>query len=260
MRYWGKQIEIDGSFYNTAMGKSLGPTPAEMAQYRATKNWFQYEGNSEAFEVIVQDLLRDIDNNPVGSILLDALDRSTRTVRIIPLTWKEQTLLNRKPCNNSVGKPTNKTFDSVIWYEPWSRLPNLAGTGGSSPHQVLVHELQHALSSVRGKVFFYSGHPAGPMPASALLGGFPNMEELFSVTYENMYLSAAGQPGRMLAAYTQAIPLGGRSDRSWYQQYGGLLDVWCDDYKDLAAQLERVYCPWNPIRVRSMVRGGMLTL
>src|SRR5262249_36207828 len=124
MRYWGQKIEIDGSFYNTAMGKNLGPTPTELAQLKKDGSWVQYEGNAEAFEVVVQNIVRDIDNNPVGNIILHALERNARTVRTIPLTWKEQTLLKRIPCNNSVGKPKDKAFDSVIWFEPWSRMPN----------------------------------------------------------------------------------------------------------------------------------------
>src|SRR5262249_26938768 len=143
MRYWGKQIEIDGSFYDTAQGKQMGPTPAEMAQLKATGSFYQYEGNAAVFEETVQNMMRDIDRNPVGSILIDGINRSSRTVRIIPLTWKEQTVLKRYLCARVVGTLSFRGNDSVIWFDPWTFMPNLV-TGGTSPYQILVHELQHS--------------------------------------------------------------------------------------------------------------------
>jgi len=259
MRYWGKKIEIDGSFYNTDAGKRLSPTAAEMAQLKATNNIFQVEGNVEIFESVVQGMVKEIADNPVGKILIDALDRGSKTVRIIPLTWKEQTQLKRIPCNNSVGKPSTKGNDAVIWYEPWSRWYYLS-TGGNSPFQVLVHELHHAFRTTRGKYWLQSGPPVRVTSAGTLLGGFPNMEELFSVTIENMYRSAEGQPGRMLGAYMQGVPLAGRTDASWYKQYADLLDLWCDDHRDVAMQLEMAHGFWNPFRVRRRVLDGLMAL
>lgn len=82
------------------------------------------------------------------------------------------------------------------------------------------------------------------------VGGFPNAEELFSVMVENMYLSSAGPPQRMLGAYNQGIPLGNRSDASFYKQYGNEIEVWCIQLKDLTYQFERLSGFWNPTGVR----------
>ena len=248
MRYWGKNIEIDGSFYTTKHGQSLIPTAQERAQMMASGNPFAYEGNVEIYEVTIQNMLRQIAGNPVGRLLIDAINRSGSTLRIIPLTSKEQSQLKRIPCANPVGNYSPKGNHCVIWFEPWSRLANITG-GGNSPQQVLVHELQHALRQMRGRYF-----PTGPV------GGFPNAEELFSVTIENMYLSAEKQPQKMIGAYNQNIPLNGRTDRDWYKQYGNQLEVWCEQIRDLTRQFEMMTGFWTPISVRRDVLDFVIQL
>jgi hypothetical protein len=251
MRFWGKNIEIDGSFYDTAFGKTMLPTAAEMAQLVAAGNFFKHEGNAEFFEVTIQNMLREIDSDAVGKILIDAISRSNKMVRIIPLTWKEQSQLGRIPCANRVGNFSTGGNECVIWFEPWSRMLSLFTGVGSSPYQVLVHELQHALRQMRGKLI-----NSGPLGS----GAFPNPEELFSVTIENMYLSSAKQPQRMLGSYSQGTPLGSRTDKDWYKQYGNELEIWCKELPDLTVQLERLYGIWNPIRVRRGVLDFVITL
>ncbi|MEZ5426614.1 MAG: M91 family zinc metallopeptidase [Pyrinomonadaceae bacterium] len=248
MRYWGKNIEIDGSFYQTEMGKKLLPTAAEKAQWKAMGSYFQYEGNVEFYEVTVQNMMREIAGNKVGQILIRAINQSAQKLRIIPLTSKEQAFQKKIPCANPVGGYNPKGNACVIWYEPWSRIPNLI-FGGNSPYQVLVHELQHAVRQMRGK--WYN---------TGAVGGFPNSEELFSVLIENMYLSAAGQPERMVGAYDQGIPLGNRSDKDFLKQYFNEISVWCDQMKDLTVQLELIHSIWNPIRVRRSVLDLIITL
>lgn len=123
MRYWGKNIEIDGSFYNTAMGKNLLPTPAEMAQLKAAGNYYQHEGDVGFYEETVQTMLKQIDReNSVGQILIDAINRTPKTLRIIPLTGKEQ-MKGKNFQANCVGSYNQQGNDCVIWYEPWSKMP-----------------------------------------------------------------------------------------------------------------------------------------
>ena len=248
-------IEIDGSFLNTSFAQTMLPTAAEMGYLRLTNNIYQFEDSAEVYEETVQNMFRVLGQNSIGSILIDAINRSPNTLRIIPLTWKEQTLLGRGACARPVGLYSAKGTSCVIWFEPWSKMGNLFTTGGISPYQILVHELQHALRQMRGKYFHtdqlrtVSGHAT-----------FPNAEEMFSVTIENMYLSAEGQPQRMLGAYDQTINLGNRSDRDWYKQYGNELEVWCRDLPDMRAQLERISGIWNPIRVRRGVLDSTINL
>lgn len=249
MRYWGKNIQIDATFYTTEHGQSLIPTTRERQQMVATGNPFAYEGNVQIYEATIQNMMRQIAGNPVGGLLIDAINRSDATLRIIPLTSKEQSpRLKRIPCANRVGAFSPEGNDCVIWFEPWSRLANITG-GGNSPQQVLVHELQHALRQMRGRY-----HPTGPV------GGFPNAEELFSVTIENMYLSAEKQPQKMVGAYNQNIPLNGRGDRDWYKQYGNELEVWCKQVPDLTVQFETMSSFWNPISVRRDVLDFIIRL
>lgn len=95
MRRWGNRLEIDGSFYDTELGKRLGPTARELAQLVATKNPLQYEGNAIVFEETIQNMLREIERDQVGRSLIGAISCLSRTVRIIPLTSKEQSQLGR---------------------------------------------------------------------------------------------------------------------------------------------------------------------
>ena len=239
MRYWGKNIEIDGSFYSTPLGKNMLLNPTEMAYMKASGNPFMNEGNVEIFETKVQDIMRDIEANPVGKILIEAINQTSSNVRIIPLTLKEQNL-GKNFCANPIGNNV-KGYECVIWYEPWSRTPNVDAGSGISPHQILVHELQHALRQMRNRPYY-----PGPLGSPA----FPNGEELFSVTIENIYLSAGGQPQRMLGAYNQGVPLGGRTDVNFYNEYRKELEVWCGGFPDMTAKLETMHGIWNPIRVR----------
>lgn len=242
MRYWGKNIEIDGSFYNTEMGKNLSPTSVEMEGLKSAGNFFQYEGNVEIYETTVQNMMREIASDQIGQILLLALEQCSPKLRIIPLTSKEQSLLKKGPCAIPIGNFNPTGSECVIWFEPWSRIANIiGGTGSSSPYQILVHELQHALRQMRGKWF-----NLGP----GAVGVFPNAEELFSVTIENIYLSSAKQPQRMLGAYDPGVPLGNRTDKDFYKQYSKEIDVWCNDLRDLSDKMEKLPGFWNPIRVR----------
>lgn len=108
---------------------------------------------------------------------------------------------------------------------------------------------------MRGKLYL-----TGPLVSVTNSAAFPNPEELFSVTIENMYLSAAGQPQRMLGAYMQNVPLGGRTDKDFYKQYGNELEIWCKELPDMTVQLERISGIWNPIRVRRNVLDFVTTL
>jgi len=114
MRYWGKNIEIDGSFYKTEMGKSLLPTPAEMDGFKKAGNFFQLEGDAEVYEVTVQNMMRDIEENQIGKLLIMGLDNSPRKLRIIPITSKEQSVLKKGPCAIPVGSYNPKGNECVI--------------------------------------------------------------------------------------------------------------------------------------------------
>jgi hypothetical protein len=247
MRRWGNRLEIDGSFYDTEFGKRMGPTAEEMAQLVKDNNPFRYEGNAAFFEETIQNMLREIENDQVGRILLNTINRSGRTVRIIPLTWKEQTQLNRIPCANKVGDYSPKGNDCVIWFEPWSRILSLYTGVGSSPYQVLVHELHHAVRQVRGKVRF---------GGTSWQGTFPHAEELFSVTIENMYLSSTNQSQRMLGTYMQNSTVRPSDAQAWYLRYRPDIDIWCDDLPDLTKSLEVLNVMWNPFNERLTLRNS----
>lgn len=247
MRYWGHKIEIDGSFYNTEFGKKMSPSAEDMVQLKKDNNPFQYEGNAAFFEETIQNMLREISADRVGRVLLDGINRSSRTVRIIPLTWKEQSQLGRIPCANKVGDYSPKGNDCVIWFEPWSRILSLHTGVGNSPYQVLVHELQHALRQVRGKV---------RMGGRSWQGRFPHAEELFSVTIENMYLSSTNQPHRMLGEYKQNSTAKPEFAQAWYLRYFDEIDIWCNDLPDLTRELQVLNVAWNPFNERLTLRNS----
>lgn len=238
MRYWGKNIEIDAAFYNTDAGKKLLPTEAEMMFLRSSGSFYQSEGIIEIYEKTVQDMMREIEKNSIGIILVTAINAMPRKLRIIPLTSKEQSQLNRTPFTNCVGDINPRGNESVIWFDPWSKMANLFSGTGVSPYQILVHELHHALRQMRG-LWTLAGR----------VGNFPFVEELYSNMFENIYLSAAGQPQRMLGAYDQNVPLGSRTDKDYYNEYSKEIEKWCSDLPDLSNKLRLIHGIWNPIRV-----------
>jgi hypothetical protein len=246
MRFWGNNIEIDGSFYTTAMGQSFMPTATEMATLKASRSYFQFEGDVETFEKTVQDMLRSIESNRVGQILISKINRAGRTVRIIPLTGKEEFWEHKRLQAIPVGRFEKTGWESVIWFEPWSNVPNLGGPSGTSPYQILVHELQHSVRHLWGKVYV----DRTPLKDATNRVTFPNAEELFSVMIEDLYLSSAGQPQRMVKEYDPPVLMGGWTDREFYRQYQTQIDVWCKDFPDMAGQLEGIAGVWNPIRIR----------
>jgi hypothetical protein len=258
MRYWGENIEIDGSYYTRAQKQFL-PTDAEMAQYKASGNFLQNEGNVELFESTVQQMLKDIEGNRVGKILVGGINQSPRTVRIIPLTWEENAKSKKpdgkyavwdltRPVQDKPVLARDKTWglDCVIWFDLWSEMGNLSTKDRNSPYQVLVHELQHAIRQLRARW----------VPPRRVIPGFPNPEELFSVMIENMYLSAGGQPERMLGVYDPTVPLGSRTAGDFYKQYDQEIDAWCGQLPDLAQGLQVLSGIWNPLLARASTRPG----
>ena len=256
MRYWGKNIEIDGSYYKSPLGQSFMPKPLERQELLKRNAFFQFEGDVENYEKAVQEILRLIENNRVGKVLMQAINRDANKLRIIPLTQNEQKspgkdkagndIPGKRPCANGVGNINPRAGnDSVIWFEPWSTMPSF-NFGGILPQQVLVHELQHSLRQMRGK--FYKSPPL-----YSVLGigeAFPNAEELFSVTIENMYVHDAGIPQNMMGTYNQGSIGRVLSDKDFYKQYVNELDVWCRELPDLTVQLQTFRGIWNPFRIR----------
>lgn len=60
----------------------MSPTAAEAAQLQASGSVFQHEGNVETYEVTVQNIMRDIEGNRVGKILIHGVPLSSASFRL----------------------------------------------------------------------------------------------------------------------------------------------------------------------------------
>lgn len=264
MRYWGKNIEIDGSYYKTDLAKSRGLWPGE--------------DNIERFETTVQDLMRTIETkSTVGRTIIHAVNRSPRKLRIIPLTIAERygptsraswpTAVKNAaasphkamicyvgmPCYIGIGGGS----DIVLNYEPysWDGIDTMLGQDPNSdaqPDDVLLHELVHCLRMMRGQLHKYM--VAGP---------FQDSEELLAVMIRNMYVAQTGRVNSLQAKY--GAPVFERMTGSWfntvtdfYHDYEQAIEKFCLEMPDVCNPFGTMAGFWNPFRVRVLDKPNPL--
>jgi hypothetical protein len=258
VRYWGKNIEIDGSYYATAMAKSRGLQPGE--------------DNIALFETTVQDLLRTIETkSTVGKTIILAINRAPRTLRIIPLTIAERygpTSRGAWPVatNDAAASPKNFNVcyvgmpcytgagggsDIVLNYEPytWNGYDTLIGQdpgGDQQPDDVLLHELVHCLRMMRGQLYKYT-----------VVGPFQDSEELLAVMIRNMYVAQMGRVNSLQARY--GAPVFQTMTGSWfktvtdfYHDYGAIIEQFCREMPDVCDPFASMVGFWNPFRTRAV--------
>jgi len=264
MRYWGKNIEIDGSYYKTARAKSSGLMPGE--------------DNVELFETTVQDLMRTIETkSTVGRTIVRAINQSPRTLRIIPLTIAERYGPTSRgtwptPVKDAAASPKNfqvcyigmpcytgtgEGSDIVLNYEPytWAGYDTLLGQdpgGDQQPDDVLFHELVHCLRMMRGQLYKY-GNP----------GPFQDSEELFAVMIRNMYVAQIGRVQSLQARY--GSPVFQTMTGSWfktvadfYHDYESFIEQFCREMPDISGAFGAMAGFWNPFRARAVNKANPL--
>jgi len=126
--------------------------------------------------------------------------------------------------------------DVVVEYQPYVLRFN---AGIAKPDNVLLHELVHALRDMRGLYL------TGPAPA-----GFPNIEELFAVMIEDMYLSAAGRNGEVHLTYTNNADVGSPAEleERFTKRFPVEIAWFIKQLSGLSKQLASLSVPFNPLR------------
>jgi hypothetical protein len=264
MRYWGPNIEIDGSYYKTALAKSRGLLPGE--------------DNIELFETTVQDVLRTIETkSTVGKTIVQAINRSPRRLRIIPLTIAERYGPTSRgtwpvPTKEAAASPKNFSVcyigmpcyvgsgggsDIVLNYEPytWNGYDTLLGHdpgGDQQPDDVLLHELVHCLRMMRGQ--FYKYTVAGP---------FQDSEELFAVMIRNMYVAQMGRVNSLQAKYGPLVfeTMKGswfKTVTDFYHDHERVIEQLCLEMPDICNRFGAMVGFWNPFRARALNKANPL--
>jgi len=262
MRYWGKNIEIDARYYKTALAKGHGFLPGE--------------DDPERYETTVQGLLRTIETkSTVGKVIVQAINRSPRKLRIIPLTITERygpTSRGSWPTPVKEAAATPKNFnvcyvgmpcyagtgggsDIVLNYEPytWAGFDTLYGQDpgqDQEPDDVLLHELVHCLRMMRGQFAKYT-----------LAGPFVDSEELLAVMIRNMYVAQMGRVKSLQARY--GPPVFQAMTGSWfktvadfYHDHEAAIEQFCKEMPDICNPLGAMVGFWNPFRARAVVKAN----
>ncbi len=261
MRYWGRNIQIDGTWYHTpnAAGKARPPVATDQLV--------------KSYEKDVQDILRRIASTRVGGLILRLINqRSTKTLRFIPNVYRAFNP-GARPVNpargqkEGIGDPAGcpskeKSVggtDVVISIEPKSWRGGLPKSSGIDPHglwapdDILVHEAFHALRYMKGIV---KRTPMGD--------GWTEREEFYAMIIANIYRSEKGQPVNALRAWHRGRTfrrmvdvLGGElpsADLSFYMTYESEINCLCREMPEVCGPLGRprcsntmLRCTWNPI-------------
>jgi Effector protein len=264
MRYWGPNIEIDGSYYKTAMAKSKGLWPGE--------------DNIERYETTVQDLLRTLETkSTVGKTIIQAISRSPKKLRIIPLTITERYGPTSRgtwptPVKDAAASP--KSFqvcyvglpcytgsgggsDIILNFEPysWNGFDTMIGHDpgqDQEPDDVLLHELVHCLRMMRGQFAKYT-----------IAGPFVDSEELLAVMIRNMYVA---QVGRVKSLQAQYGPLVFQAMKgSWfntvadfYHDHEKVIEQFVREMPDICNSFGAMVGFWNPFRARAVNKANPL--
>jgi len=237
MRYWGPNIKISGN----QLYSSNDP------QYVSGRT----NPGAGDFEIQVQDLLRDIERNPVGKVLLNALNRAPESVTIRALD------------------PAVAARDGPSCAALW---PDVAGEGsmgyhGSGspafivldPHDFfwqghryraidsLFHESVHALRQMRGRWQPRSGGTS--LDAAILMSIYGNTEEQLAVMLTNIYDSVELRNADMRATHSKNFLPETLSDEDYYHRYHDEILSFRYKMSDLYEPLSKLATGWNPLRV-----------
>ena len=186
----------------------------------ATAYGIEIEG-SEGHQKSVQEVLKKIASNPVGTVILIAMASTKKRATILPFdkvkaattsecnagalpndphdaapdgvrgeqrgaSWYKGNQQNpHKQMPYMEGRGTGLGSDTKVWFSPdiLEKAP-CAGRGpGSASDEALLHELVHALRHMQGLL--------NPHPTEDGMIGYLNEEEFLAIVATNVYISAS---------------------------------------------------------------------
>lgn len=185
-------------------------------------------------------MLHALDNLPTGHAVLDAIRFYQRPVLIVPYDG------SGGPCNAWARRDWGM-FRAKVSFTPFLPGPHSqcdmddVGTyyAGDSPHELLVHELTHAVRAVAGKV---------PLFTISMYQGNEKEEEI-AMLVANIFSSETHRPLR--ARYidnTSVTDNPAKYSADYLADNSDLIEEVYNDHKEFARNLGRVNTPFNPIR------------
>jgi hypothetical protein len=231
MRYWGRNIQIDG----TKVRVSVHNEPLRLIDNTPEA--------AESYEVRAQNRLRQISTNQAGGILLDAIAAQPRIVTL-------------KPCNmtfwNKYGAEAEAVSDSgakggggsavTIWYDPmFFAASNMTAKDPGShirADDTLFHECVHAYRQALG-VWRNIEMPL-----------WTNREEFYAVMMTNIYLSSGRRDFDRRGNYDKTFVAMAPSlgDAAFYSAYSSELNQFRSDAIQFCAKIVAMALGWNPLR------------
>jgi len=139
-------------------------------------------------------------------------------------------------------------FGTKVSFTPLEAPHSRWKYAGHSPHEILIHELTHAVRSVAGKLYSSRGDD---------ISGPKGVEEDIAVLVTNIFSSETNRPLRIGYYLPDEnapadVPEAGDKQREWSQTIADHLEdsiyQLCNDTVDFARWLGRVKAPFNPVR------------
>ncbi len=224
MKRYGRRITITGQRWSTQDGE------------KTQEVHYQYEEKVSA-------LLDQIHATQTGYALLMDIDGygGRATVTIWPPLSRD-----KKACFAAV-QPHLRKRDAEVNFVPSSYGSACSGTG-TSPEEVLFHELIHAAQVLRGVL------DLSPIPKAPRMSNFA---EFCAVTASNIFRSGLGRPGLRAGHQGRDAAVTLNDPAAYYAFFSAEIDRWfrlqpvfCGN----VAQMARI--PFNPLREGSRYRRG----
>jgi hypothetical protein len=237
MRYWGPNIKISGN----QLYSSNDP------QYVSGRT----NRGAEDFEVQVQDLLRNIARNPVGKVLLGAINAAPESVTFRALDpevaaregpscaalWTDVAGEGSLGYHGS-GSPAFIVLDPHDFFWQGYRYRAI---------DTLFHESVHALRQMRGRWRPNPGNTS--LDAAIRMSFYGNAEEQLAIMLTNIFASVELRNGDMRATHSKNFMPETLSDEEYYHRYHDEILDFRYKMSDLYQPISQLPTGWNPLRI-----------
>ena len=243
-----------GNITIDARTTSWGSSFVYHMMYAKEKSWVAH------YEHRVVGLLNAIRATRTGAAILDSVVKRV-TIRPLENPFEVNAFASPRNCRNAIellAEPvgcrpgavwelgTGMGTASTIYFTPGTYSPGdplmnkryKHDVAGKKPDEVLCHELVHAMRHTQGEL---DRRPMGD--------GFDKVDEFHAIMVANIYCSERGRPLRRnhhgSAPMQHEFATDGFRFYAWYNK---LVSKFVSDLPELARQLSRINCPWNPVR------------
>ena len=259
MRFWGPNILIDGTLMRTNVTDlpfRNGPPPKTANPADAIDaNVIPNNPDAAAqYEFQTQEILRTIEGNPVGKILLDAFTGERHSVTIRPMTVEVGLAISAQAeQEDDTGAQNGAGSEVTIWYD--KKFLNAITPSAHDPdHHVgrddaLFHECVHAMRMIRG------------VWKPIAMPSWGNREELYAVALTNIYLAREGRSRDMRGDHANILHLldeslrWGASEKTHDREGEAFFRTYRTEFNEFRNDTSNIYFPiarlplgWNPLR------------